>query len=306
MAQSLMAACLLLLFSLPCIEAFKPRNALVSGRRPISQACSQSFRQFMFFAEGSDREGISVGIAPSSDDKQSISEAAKFLVDSFWLDGRHLVPQSAKGDKAATSVSDDVKESLYLQQAVDLMEKYGERMGKRLLNSCILTATENDTGDILALLCVSTLLFDSTAEKLITYEDSEQLLKVAVAGLGPKERRKYKDASVDEIASNLLGENDVEAVCCISNLAVSPNARRLGIASKLCEEAERIASVAWGNDVMVLKVESDNTKARNLYEKKLNYVVKYSEPAALAYRVDAESGQFVESRADTLLLVKRI
>lgn len=262
----------------------------------------------MFFAEEAEEGSLNIKITPSDDDEQSMIEAAKFLVDAFWLDARHVVTQPAEGDGivVSSSVSEEAKRSLYQEQASDLMDKYGERMGKRLLDSCVLKAVNTNTGDILGLICVSALLFDSTTKILIPYEDSEQLLKAAVAGLGPKDRRQYKDASAEEIASNLLGDRDLKAVCCISNLAVLPTARKLGIATQLCDEAERIASVEWGYEVIVLKVEADNTKARNLYERKLNYEVKSTEPSATAYRVDTEEGRFVESEADTLILLKNI
>jgi GNAT superfamily N-acetyltransferase len=254
----------------------------------------------MFIAEEEAEEGgIILEITTSNEDEQSITKAASFLVDAFWLDARHVVAQSSR-------VSEEAKRSLYQEQASDLIDKYGERMGKRLLDSCLLAAIDKNSGNILGLLCVSTLLLDTRNEQLIPYEDSEELLKAAVAGLGPKDRRKYKDAPVEEIASNLLGDRDLKAVCCISNLAVLPNARRLGIAFKLCDEAERIASGDWGCKIMVLKVEADNTRARNLYEQKLNYKVKCTEPSATAYRVDAEDGRFVELKADTLILAKQI
>lgn len=251
---------------------------------------------------------MSIDIVPLNHHEESILRAAEFLVDAFWLDARHLATQPAKGEQEETaiSMSREAKKSLYQEQASDLMEKYGERMGKRLLDSCLLTAIDRTSGEIVGLVCVSTLLFDSRTEQLVQNDDSENLLKVAVANLGPKERRKYKDATAEEIASNLLGDRDLEAVSCISNLAVASIARRSGIASMLCEEAERLASLEWGYETMMLRVEVDNENARNLYEKKLNYKIKCMEEAAAAFRVDVKDGCFVESEADTLILSKKI
>ena len=57
----------------------------------------------------------------------------------------------------------------------------------------------------------------------------------------------------------------------LSSLAVSPKFRRRGIALKLCREAERAAR-RWGYDEVLLKVEANNRKARNLY-RRLGYRV---------------------------------
>ena len=178
-------------------------------------------------------------------------------------------------------------------------------MGRPLLNNCILKAVDSRTGVTLGLACVSALLFDTRTEEVLLHEDSEELLKAAFASLGPRDRRRYKNASAQQIASGLLG-GEMVPVCCISNLAVSPQARRLGIAAELCNEAERVASVEWGYDAMLLKVEADNHAARNLYERKLGYRSLCKEVGAGAFRVDARDGRFVEIQIDTFVLAKDI
>lgn len=57
----------------------------------------------------------------------------------------------------------------------------------------------------------------------------------------------------------------------LSSLAVSPKFRKRGLAKKLCREAEALAK-EWGYDEVLLRVESDNGRARNLY-RKLGYRV---------------------------------
>lgn len=271
-------------------------------------------RHFMFFAEEAPPDSLNIEIVPSGDDQDSMNEAAEFLIDAFWLDARHLVAQPAEGaapqqqqqqDVVTVQVSEDARRRLYRRQATDLFDNYGERMGKRLLDNAVIKAMDTKTNEILGLVCVSSLLFDDKKETLLTLHDSEELLLAAVASLGPKDRRNYKNASAEDIVSGLLG-NNLEAVCCLSNLAVSPKARRSGIAARLCDEAERLASVEWGFDVMFLKVEADNTAARNLYEQKLGYALRCKEMAASAMRVDLESGNFVVTEADTLILMKEI
>jgi len=57
----------------------------------------------------------------------------------------------------------------------------------------------------------------------------------------------------------------------LSSLAVRPDYRRRGIAVSLCKEADKTAK-RWGYSEVVLKVEANNSKARNLY-RRLGYRV---------------------------------
>jgi len=52
----------------------------------------------------------------------------------------------------------------------------------------------------------------------------------------------------------------------LTSLAVDPKYRRKGLGRRLCKEAEALAK-DWGYDEVLLKVESDNRKAQNLYRK---------------------------------------
>jgi ribosomal protein S18 acetylase RimI-like enzyme len=92
----------------------------------------------------------------------------------------------------------------------------------------------------------------------------------------------------------------------LSNLAVSPNYRRQGIAFKLCKEVERLVKEEWSFDTLHLRVESSNDAARALYEKYLNYQLEWVERDAVALRVDLSTGNFVECTSDTLTLVKSL
>jgi len=205
----------------------------------------------------------------------------------------------------AQQVPQHVKRNLFDMQANDLLERYG-RQANSILNNCILKATNTLTGETLGLLCISSLLYDTKTEELLLHEDSEALLKAAVNTLElSQDRQRYRRASAEVIARDLLG-GELVAVCIISNLAVLPAARRLGIAAELCEEAERVASMDWGFDAMLLKVEATNHAARRLYESKLGYRSLYKEPGALAFRVDLRDGRFVETNIDTLILAKDI
>lgn len=134
---------------------------------------------------------------------------------------------------------------------------------------------------------------------------SEKMLTQAVASLSPKRRREYKDASVISIARELLPP-DVIAVCSISNLCVAPSARRKGIATKLCEAAERTAMEEFGFDELYLRVEDENDAAKRLYEMKLGYERRYDVKSSTALRVDAVSGSFIEVESDIVILSKKL
>merc|ERR1712224_1179800 len=103
-----------------------------------------------------------------------------------------------------------------------------------------------------------------------------------------------------------MGPSEQTAICCLSNLCVSTDARRTGIARKLCEQVEELAKNDWGFDALYLKVESENEAARNLYEKKLGYTVVYTLEGSAAMRLDTKLGKFVESEADTIILMKNL
>ena len=246
---------------------------------------------------------ISLDILVSEGDEKSLSEAATFMVDAFWLStARLLIP--IQDDHQQVSVSDVTRKNLYEEQFSDLNAKYGERMGKRLLVSCLLTAIDKESGQILGVVGVETSLLDRVKEDILSQGKAETMLKDAVSMLGPKQRRLYKDSTVAEIAQDLLP--DLQLVSCLSNLSVSPNARRRGIAATLCAEAERVAASDWKFGSLFLKVESENAAARHLYEQKLGYKLEYTIDSAPAIRIDVDAGCFIESEASTLVLAKKL
>ena len=257
----------------------------------------------MFFAQEVPTEEYeppsSVSIVMCDGDEASIQMVSDLMVDAFWLNSPQ---QRIQGGEL---VSADSRSKLVSVQHTDLMDKYGERLGKRVLSSSLILALDQDTKDILGAVCIDVCLLDKRSESIIPSDRSESILKNAVASLGPKQRRLYKDSSVEKIAADLL-PTDIQAVCCLSNLVVGPKARRKGVAKKLCDEAERVASSTWAYGELFLKVEAENTAARSLYERKMGYSLKYFNPSTLSLRVNAVSGSFVEVQSDTLILSKTI
>ena len=109
----------------------------------------------MFFADSAAVEEVKTESANTdiqivTGSESSIDNAAKFMVDSFWLQSPQQLIQNTESSQ---EVSDAAKTSLTKIQADDLMSKYGERMGARKLDAIILAAmdgeddtTNNDNG----------------------------------------------------------------------------------------------------------------------------------------------------------------
>jgi len=236
-----------------------------------------------------------IQLTKCSGEEADIKPVASFMVDAFWLQS----PQQLV--EGGGEVTESTRTALMEDQTRDLMDKYGERLGKRLLDSCLLTAMDGD--ELLGAVGIEVCLFNKANEEIIGAEKSEAMIKNAVASLGPKQRRQYKDSTVQEIATELLPP-EIQGICCLSNLCVSPNARRKGIAKKLCDAVEATAT-EWGYTDMFLKVETENTAAQKLYENKLGYATECTLNGEVALRVDPNSG-FVEKNADTLILKKSL
>ena len=136
-------------------------------------------------------------------------------------------------------------------------------------------------------------------------DESESILKSAVASLGPKQRRLYKDSPASELSAELLPP-DLQLICVLSNLCVSSDSRRTGLGGTLCTAAEDTGK-GWGFDEMYLRVEVENGAARALYEGRMGYEVRFGEARSMVgLRVDTEGGDFVEIRTDTLTMAKRL
>ena len=239
---------------------------------------------------------LSVEIKGLTGDEESIQQASRFMVDSFWLGNERV--HLSKG----STLSEQARGLLVQEQAIGLTATYGEIMGQRLLDAGLVAAVDGD--EMLGLVGLEVCVLDHSKEDILTAEISEGILKNTVASLGPKQRRQYKNAPAQQLAEELLPP-DQEAVLCLCNLAVSPNARRRGVAAKLCAIAEAQAK-EWDFDKVYLKVETSNQAARALYEDRFGYKPLYTQENALALRVDLAEGKFVETEADTLILVKDV
>lgn len=247
---------------------------------------------------------MSVEVAPMDGSEKSIDAAAEFMVDSFWIQSpQQLMWKSASDETPVSEISDSDISSLVDEEGRDLMDKYGERMGKRKLEAAILAATDADS--ILGLVTIEVSLLDIDSKDIMSAKASEKMLTDAVSSLGPKQRREYRASPVTQIANELLPAQ-FSAVCSMSNLCVSSKARRMGVARKLCEAAERMAKEEWGFEELHLRVEASNEAATQLYETKLGYERKFTAEGAKALRIDASSGSFFEIDSEILVMAKTL
>jgi GNAT superfamily N-acetyltransferase len=230
-------------------------------------------------------------------DESTIQEVSEFLIDSYWL----TTPRLWTDPTANTSC--DVKANASVLQheaAIYLNSQYGERMGKRLLKTCIVAAEADSV--LVGALCMHELIWDDG--NILSDEESEAMLRNAVAALSPKDRRPWKDASAIDISSELLSSS-TKAVCVFSNLAVSSFYRRQGIAMDLCQAAEEVAK-EWGYKFLHLKVEAGNNAAATLYREKLGYSLERHLVLDTAIRLDLAAASFVDTKVETLVMSKMI
>mmetsp|Transcript_8798 Transcript_8798/g.16603 ORF Transcript_8798/g.16603 Transcript_8798/m.16603 type:complete len:179 (-) Transcript_8798:16-552(-) len=163
----------------------------------------------------------------------------------------------------------DKYSGLLMEQMNDLNERFGEIMGKRRLQTqLILASKQNGQGSIEGSVGVEIALLDLKNFDVLSYSQSEKVLNGAVASLGPKERRLYKNYTIVDLVAGLpaLGEQ-YEAVAVLANLCVSPASRGNGVGEKLCKEIETAVGKDWGIGKIALKVEAENVPARKLYAK---------------------------------------
>ena len=275
---------LLLLGLAPSATSFAPppRATRAPPRRPFS---TSSLRL------------IKTDILDGTD--EAIERSAKFIVDNFWLSS----PQQLLLDDTSAA---DIPESSYLSlcnvQFADLQEKYGERLTRRKLDALMIAALD-DGGDLAGIVTLEVAVMDTQTKELMSPSTSEFRITQAVASLGPKQRREFKNAHVIDIANELLPPTQT-AVVTLSNLCVSPTVRRKGIAAQLCGEAERMTRDSLGYSALHLRVESSNEAAKRLYEK-IGYDALF-ECESPVLRVDANAGGFVEIDSETTIMKKEL
>lgn len=220
-------------------------------------------------------------------DKKLIKNVSQFMMESFW------------GVEAGT----DKYSALLAEQEEDLNERFGEILGRRKLQTQLIVGRKQERME--GSVGVEVALLDLKQDDILSYSQSEKTLNDAVAALGPKERRQYKDCTIVALVAGLptLG-GQYEAVAVLANLCVSSASRGNGVGQKLCKEVESVVK-DWGIGKIALKVEAGNTPARNLYTK-LGYKEDVSRDDSITIRPDLENGNFQEMPCTMLILTKTL
>lgn len=266
-------------------------------------------------------------------DDETLTAVSSFLVEAYWLGSPRLwvlSPEVMSTNKsppttttaAAAALTGPKRANLIAQQVQDLAAKFQPTVGgSRLLPASFVIATEQQGPKIAGLLCLNELLLDTERGLLWSAEESEQILRQAVANQSPKERKQYKDMSASQLLTQNLLPKSVMLVHVLCNLAVAPQWRRCGIAESLCRAAEEhvAASAAESSSnttettttnsksgavVLALKVEADNQAALNLYKNKLGYTAQYRVKSDPALRLDLSRGDWVERTVESLIFTK--
>lgn len=285
---SLLGAAVVLIDS---VVAWAPMTSLCSrsciGNNPTSSSSSRergalwstTFSSDIIFDSFDGTTGV---------DKKLIQNVSEFMMESFW------------GVEAGTDKYSD----FLVEQVEDLNDRFGEILGRRKLQTHLIVG-RNQQGNIEGSVGVEVALFDRKQVDIMSYRQSEKTLNGAVAALGPKERRLYKDSTIVELVAGLpsLG-GQYEAVAVLANLCVSPASRGNGVGEKLCKEVETIVK-DWGIGKIALKVEAGNTPARKLYAK-LGYKEEESIENSVTLRPDFECGKFQEIPCTMLILTKTL
>jgi ribosomal protein S18 acetylase RimI-like enzyme len=248
-----------------------------------------------------------IEIIESKTDEDSLRQAASLMVDAYWLNSpTSLILPEANNLDSLQLVPDAVKEKLIRAQLRDFVERYNGDRSDRLLHSFLLKAVGTDAEDILGVVGIEVRICDNASNVIHSLQKSEDIIRQATKSIGEHERKQLLEHPncVPKAVDTLL-HPDLKAVCVLSNLAVSPRARRKGLGKKLCLEVEKVAQSYCGCDFIYLEVEENNFVARKLYEEKLGYS-SLCVGNAPAKRVDLRSGSFVDVIAPTIVMAKNI
>jgi ribosomal protein S18 acetylase RimI-like enzyme len=248
-----------------------------------------------------------IEIIQSETDEYSLGRAASLMVDAYWLNSpTSLILPEPKNSKVPHLVPDAVREKLIRAQLSDFVDRYDGDRSDRLLHSLLLKAVGSETDDVLGIVGIEVRICDYESNIIHSLQKSEDIIRQATKSISEYERKRLLEHPncVPKAVDTLL-HPDLKAVCVLSNLAVSPQARRKGLGKKLCLEVEKVAQSYCGCDVIYLEVEENNFVARKLYEEKLGYS-SLCLGNAPAQRVDLTSGSFVDVIAPTIVMAKSI
>lgn len=262
-------------------------------------------------------------IVTSKTDHESLRKAAELMVDAYWLASpislianENECSRSADGASSPMPSFEEVRNNLINVQLQDFVERYDASRRDRLLHSRLLTAVGHPTDladdvtsestEMLGIVGMEVRICDKASKTIYSTQESEKMILDAITGdnFAIRQQAMNTPTCIPRLVDDILPA-ELSAVCVLSNLAVSPKARRQGLATRLCKEVERLARAYCGCTSVYLEVETINTAARKLYEKILGYE-QLCEADAPAKRVDLRSGDFIKIDAPTLVLRKDV
>ena len=211
-------------------------------------SCSLSSTHALSVAPVTDRIVFSHANSPGR-----LKSAAQAFVKAYWDNGKQPLPKSL------------VKE-LTQQHYDDMQNRYADLVGARRLQSrLILGMDESVDQNILGMVGCEMALIDVAGEQVLSRRKGEAMFKDRLNSMGAIQRNKLRRAPLSELTAALFpGNYHLAAV--LSNLAISPNYRRRGLAKSLCSQVESVAE-SW-SDVggrLLLQVEAMNIPAMELY-----------------------------------------
>ena len=136
----------------------------------------------------------------------------------------------------------------------DLQMRYGQTVGRRKFNSCLILGIEDQ--DIIGSIGCDCQVLNKSKKRF----------------------KPLKGDSPNSLYPFLEADGVEEVVCVMANLAVRRNRRGLGIAQKLISAAEDNVR-RWGFEYLYLLVDSENIAAQKLY-KKMGYTVSFRQEDA--------------------------
>jgi len=180
---------------------------------------------------------------------QDLLPASSFLATSMY-----------SAPSALSSIPKGQLKELTNLEFIDLKKRYSRASPASLLKfpySLVLAEDESEGGAIVGSLGLDCQIFDKKEKKF----------------------RKLTSSSI-----SFLSEDSEEVVVVVlSNLAVRPDKRKLGVARRMMEESERLVK-EWGYSSIFLLVDSLNTRAQTLYKKR-GYKVAFKDDDATCVAV---------------------
>ncbi|KAJ8907889.1 hypothetical protein NDN08_007992 [Rhodosorus marinus] len=223
-----------------------------------------------------------------TDDYGALQDCASFFVDAFWVAS---TTDNVKEGLGGSSLKGDAHKQLVSKQEEDLSSRYGRLTGKRRLSTSFFIA-RGEQG-ILGCVGIEVAVVKELngAYEVLPREVGERLFSSTLGAMSAPVRNSLRKSPLHEVAAIVFDAQEEEGKYSLhpvlSNLAVSPNARGLGLGKRLCEACEeevRTWNEGLFKDIWLI-VEDANGPAKKLYEEKLGYSLLWRDEDAYSVRI---------------------